>query len=105
TDFPAMLCALALVVLRGWGKVLGGRAARRLAPMLPLPLEPGFALLSPAPIAMCMLAELSHLLSLPFSARLVDLGVLSALACEIASAAMVRKSAVEPLPVIEEAQP
>jgi hypothetical protein len=51
--------AVAFVVLRGAGKIAGGRAAARVGGRaLSLPAEPGFALLSQGAVALCLAIEL-----------------------------------------------
>jgi hypothetical protein len=87
------------VALRFLGKILGGRAARRIAEgALPLPPEPGFALIAQGGVSLCLLIEYVILVEGPTAQLIFNVGVVAAVLNEVLGSRAFHRSMGAPRP-------
>ncbi len=83
-DWFAWIILPVFVALRFLGKLVGGRLAiRAAAGSLPLPPEPGYALIAQGGVSMCLLIEYVVLVGGPTSQLIFNVGILAAVVNEV----------------------
>ncbi len=99
-DWFAWAILPVFIALRFMGKLWGGKLARKAAlGVLPLPPEPGFALIATGGVSLCLLIEYVILVGGPTSQLIFNVGVMAAVVNEIlASRAFHRSIAPPPAP-------